>query len=98
MPPTTITRPVQPSTTTTTTTPPPASSRCEGPKHRTPPGHRVLHLVIPDETFTLLHRAAIESRPSMRFSHFMRRFLKEAFPYDQPEHPHPATAIPDPTE
>jgi hypothetical protein len=48
-------------------------------KYRTPPGHRVLHLVIPAETFALLHKAAIDS--DMKFTHYMHRFLKEAFPY-----------------
>ncbi len=52
-------------------------------KHRTPPGHRVLHLVIDQETFDLLHLCALRSR--MKYTAFMRRFLKEAFPYDDPD-------------
>jgi len=55
----------------------------ETPKHRTPPGHRVLHLVIDQETFDLLHLCALRSR--MKYTAFMQRFLKEAFPYDGPE-------------
>jgi hypothetical protein len=53
------------------------------PKYKTPPGHRVLHLVIPAETFAQLHRAAIDS--NMRFTAYMGRFLKEALPYGRPE-------------
>ena len=50
------------------------------PKHRTPPGHRVLHLVIDQATFDLLHIQAIRS--PMKFTAYMARFLKEAFPYN----------------
>jgi hypothetical protein len=59
-------------------------------KYRTPPGHRVLHLVIPAETFALIHKAAIDSE--MKFSAYMNRFLKEAFPFTavgQPTFPTP---------
>jgi len=52
-------------------------------KYRTPPGHRILHLVIPKETFVLLHKAAIDS--DMKFTAYMLRFLKEAFPYNRDE-------------
>lgn len=52
-------------------------------KYRTPPGHRVLHLVIPTQTFALLHKAAIDSE--MKFTAYMQRFLMEAFPYNQNE-------------
>ena len=74
----------------------PAFPSSENPRHRTPPGHRVLHLVIPDETFIQLHRAAIDS--GMRFSHYMKRYLKEAFPYSHPEHPQPTVTITSPGE
>jgi len=62
------------------TSPPPPLSEPRG-KFRTPPGHRILHLVIPDSTFALLHKAAIDSH--MRFSHYMGRFLREALPYER---------------
>jgi hypothetical protein len=52
------------------------------PKYRTPPGHRILHLAIPSQTFELLHIQAIRSQ--MEFTAYMQRFLMEAFPYDQP--------------
>ena len=48
-------------------------------KYRTPPGHRVLHLVIPAATFSLIHKAAIDS--DMKFTAYMNRFLLEAFPF-----------------
>jgi len=35
--------------------------------------------VIPAETFAHLHRAAIDS--NMKFTAYMLKFLKEAFPY-----------------
>ena len=59
--------------------PHPRGETSSDPKYRTPAGHRVLHLVIPAETFALLHKAAIDS--NMKFTHYMNRFLKEAFPY-----------------
>ncbi|CAN5605553.1 hypothetical protein BH23PLA1_BH23PLA1_36880 [soil metagenome] len=65
--------------TTTHTQPAAPAPTGEGPRYRTPPGHRVLHLVIPSETFALIHKAAIDS--NMKFTAYMHRFLKEAFPY-----------------
>lgn len=74
------------------------------PKYRTPPGHRVLHLVIDQATFDLLHIQAIRSR--MKFTAYMQRFLQEAFPYgepggppvskspEEPDDPSPARTIP----
>jgi hypothetical protein len=58
-------------------------------KHRTPPGHRVLHLVIDQATFDHLHIQAIHSR--MKFTAYMTRFLQEAFPYSDPATPPPAS-------
>ena len=52
----------------------------EIPKRRTPPGHRVLHLVIDQGTFDLIHMCALKSR--MKFTAYMQRFLREAFPYE----------------
>ena len=60
------------------------------PKYRTPPGHRVLHLVIDQATFDLLHIQAIRSR--MKFTAYMQRFLQEAFPYSEPIAPAPSTS------
>ncbi len=48
-------------------------------KHRTPAGHRVIHLVVPESTFVHVHKQALES--GMRFSQYMNKFLLEAFPY-----------------
>ena len=55
----------------------------EIPKRRTPPGHRVLHLVIDQGTFDLIHMCALKSR--MKFTAYMQRFLREAFPYELSE-------------
>ena len=60
----------------TDTTPLQASAR---PKYQTPPGHRVIHAVVPEATFVHVHKMALES--GMRFSHYLARFLEEAFPY-----------------
>jgi hypothetical protein len=62
-------------------------------KYRTRPGQRVLHLVIDQATFDSLHIQAIRSR--MKFTAYMQRFLKEAFPFDGPEDP-PSTQVADP--
>jgi len=73
---------------TTTTT---QGHPVEGPpshrrgKSTTPPGHRVLHLVIDQETFDLTHMCALRSR--MKYTAYMQRFLREAFPYEAPEAP-----------
>lgn len=58
------------------TSPPPGRTR---PRYCTPPGHRVIHAVVPETTFVHVHKMALES--GMRFSHYMARFLEEAFPY-----------------
>ncbi len=60
--------------------------------YRTPPGHRILHVVIPDATFTLLHKAALDS--GMKFTQFMNRFLTEAHPYNHPVNLATTDAIP----
>jgi hypothetical protein len=65
-----------------------AATPKNAPRYCTPPGNRVLHLVVPAETFALIHRAAIDS--NMRFTAYMHRFLKEAFPYHGPESPSPS--------
>ncbi len=73
---------------TTTTT---QGHPVEGPptprrgKSTTPPGHRVLHLIIDQGTFDLIHMCALRSR--MKFTAYMQRFLREAFPYAPTEAP-----------
>ena len=67
----------------------------ETPKYRTPPGKRVLHLVIDQATFDLLHIQAIRSQ--MKFTAYMLRFLQEAIPYDGPESPSLVPTPPDPS-
>jgi hypothetical protein len=54
-----------------------APTRCH--RYKTPPGQRVIHVVVPEATFVHVHKMALES--SMRFSHYLARFLEEAFPY-----------------
>lgn len=56
-------------------------SRTEGrePKYRTPPGHRVIHAVVPEAIFVHVHKMALES--GMRFTHYLVRFLEDAWPY-----------------
>lgn len=59
----------------------PVTAICQSTKDRkcrTPPGHRVLHLVIPTETFIQLHKSALDS--NMKSSNCMNRFLEESFP------------------
>jgi hypothetical protein len=48
-------------------------------RYRTPPGQRVIHVLVPEETFVHVHKMALES--GMRFTHYLCRFLEEAFPY-----------------
>jgi hypothetical protein len=48
-------------------------------RYRTPPGKRVIHVLVPEATFVHVHKMALES--GLRFSHYLARFLDEAFPY-----------------
>ncbi len=48
-------------------------------KYRTPPGQRVIHVLVPEHTFVHVHKMALES--GLRFSHYLVRFLNEAFAY-----------------
>ncbi len=59
----------------------------ERPQHRykTPPGHRIIHAVVAETTFVHAHKMALES--GMRFSHYLARFLEEAFPYQDSTSP-----------
>jgi len=50
-----------------------------GRKYRTPQGQRVIHVLVPEATFVHVHKMALES--GLRFSHYLNRFLNEAFPY-----------------
>ena len=72
---------MMPTTTDQSTSRAPTSEKAG--KYRTPPGHRVLHLVIDQATFDSLHIQAIRS--NMKFTAYMQRFLKEAFPFDGPD-------------
>jgi len=48
-------------------------------KYRAPAGQRVIHVLVPEATFVHVHKMALES--GLRFSHYLNRFLNEAFPY-----------------
>jgi len=48
-------------------------------RYRTPPGKRVIHVLVPEATFVHVHKMALES--GLRFSHYLARFLDEAFPH-----------------
>jgi len=78
-------------TTTTDERPTNRQVSVEIPKHRTPPGKRVLHLIIDQGTFDLIHLCALRSR--MKFTAYMQRFLREAFPYEVPEAPATAGSL-----
>ena len=57
------------------------------PHGRLPPGHRVLHVILPEHVFN--HAKAQAALSGMPFKTYMERFLQEAFPYNrsQPAHP-----------
>ena len=69
--------------------PEPESRPAEGQRHRNrlPPGHRVLHVILPEHVFN--HAKAQAALSGMPFKTYMERFLQEAFPYNrsQPAHP-----------
>ena len=46
---------------------------------RTPPGYRVLHVIVPEQTFN--HVKAQSYLSGMRFPEYVARFLEEAWPY-----------------
>lgn len=46
---------------------------------RTPPGYRVLHVIVPEQTFNHVKAQAYLS--GMRFPEYIARFLEEAWPY-----------------
>ena len=67
------------STTTNDQTRAPNVNLAKKHKYQTPVGHRVIHVIVPEATFAHVHKMALESR--LRFSHYLNRFLNEAFPY-----------------
>lgn len=66
-------------TTTTDQAAGPETPAGGAPKYPTPPGRRVIHVLVPEATFVHVHKMALES--GLRFSHYLARFLDEAFPY-----------------
>ena len=46
---------------------------------RTPPGYRVLHVIVPEQTFNHVKAQAYLS--GLRFPEYIARFLEEAWPY-----------------
>lgn len=63
---------------------------------RTPPGYRVLHVIVPEQTFN--HVKAQSYLSGMRFPEYVARLLNEAWPYNDSRlpsgqddaHAHPA--------
>ena len=47
-------------------------------KYQKPPGHRVVHVVVPESTYIHVHTQA--SLSGMRFSHYMAEALKQLVP------------------
>jgi len=47
---------------------------------RTPPGYRVLHVIVPEPVFN--HVKAQSYLSGMRFAEYVVKFLGEAFPYE----------------
>ncbi len=66
-------------TTTNDQTRAPTANPAKKHKYRTPAGHRVIHVIVPEATFVHVHKMALES--GLRFSHYLNRFLNEAFAY-----------------
>jgi len=68
-----------PTTTNDQTRAPTIANLAKKHKYQTPAGHRVIHVIVPEATFVHVHKMALES--GLRFSHYLNRFLNEAFPY-----------------
>ena len=47
---------------------------------RTPPGYRVLHVIVPEQIFNHVKAQAYLS--GLRFPDYLARFLNEAWPYN----------------
>ncbi len=52
---------------------------------RTPPGYRVLHVIVPEPTFNYVKAQAYLS--GLRFPDYVARFLNEAWPYNDSRSP-----------
>gem|GEM_PF-2655095 len=52
---------------------------------RTPPGYRVLHVIVPEPIFNHVKAQAYLS--GMRFPEYVARFLKEAWPFTDNRQP-----------
>ncbi len=52
---------------------------------RTPPGYRVLHVIVPEQTFNFAKAQAYLS--GLRFPEYVARFLNEAWPYNDSRPP-----------
>lgn len=63
---------------------------------RTPPGYRVLHVIVPEPIFNHVKAQAYLS--GMRFPEYVARFLEEAWPYKDTRTPQGAVAPPAPME
>ena len=68
---------------------------------RTPPGYRVLHVIVPEQIFNHVKAQAYLS--GLRFPDYVARFLEEAWPYQNnrspqhqisPQAPTPVNAAP----
>ena len=51
-------------------------------RYKTPPGMRNIRVLVPEETFILLHDVANQSR--MRMQPYLRRYLHQAQPFPSP--------------
>lgn len=54
-------------------------------KGRTPPGYRVLHVIVPESIFN--HVKAQSYLSGLRFPEYVARFLEEAWPYNDSRSP-----------
>ena len=62
-----------------------ALSPRRSPKGRTPPGYRVLHVIVPESIFN--HVKAQSYLSGLRFPEYVARFLEEAWPYNDSRSP-----------
>ena len=69
------------------TSPPSALSPTRTADGKTPPGYRVLHVIVPERTFN--HARAQACLSGMRFADYIARFLEEAFPFPAARSPAP---------
>lgn len=61
---------------------------------RTPPGYRVLHVIVPEPIFNHVKAQAYLS--GMRFPEYVARFLEEAWPYKDARTPREQSLPPAP--